>query len=57
MPPICVEVWTLDGCSGDYIKDYVEIDADTCSKNFANGGENVWSWMPIQRQSVGTSQP
>ena len=53
-PTVGVEVWTLDDRSCDFNKDYIEINADTCSKYFVKGGENVVCWMPIQRPSINT---
>ena len=47
MPMCYVEVWTSDGC--DYDKDYVDIDSNTGEEYFANSGESVICWQPIQK--------
>ena len=45
--PLCLtEVWTFDDC--DYDKDYVDIDSDTGAEYFANSGDSVICWQPIQ---------
>ena len=46
MPMCYVEVWTFDGC--DYDKDYVDIDSNTGAEYFANSGDSVVCWQPIQ---------
>ena len=46
MPMCYVEVWTFDGC--DYDKDYVDIDSNTGEEYFANSGDSVVCWQPIQ---------
>ena len=46
--PLCLtEVWISDGC--DYDKDYVDIDSNTGEEYFANSGESVICWQPIQK--------
>ena len=45
--PLCLtEVWISDGC--DYDKDYVDIDSNTGADYFANSGDSVVCWQPIQ---------
>ena len=45
--PLCLtEVWISDGC--DYDKDYVDIDSNTGAEYFANSGDSVVCWQPIQ---------
>ena len=46
MPPCLTEVWISDGC--DYDKDYVDIDSNTGAEYFANSGDSVVCWQPIQ---------
>lgn len=45
--PLCLtEVWISDGY--DYDKDYVDIDSNTGADYFANSGDSVVCWQPIQ---------
>ena len=47
LPPCLADVWISDGC--DYGKDYVDIDSNTGEEYFANSGESVICWQPIQK--------